>query len=140
MVLTKAPIGNIQVPKVDPQVVCRYEVLSVTIRIHRIDVIRMSIAEYSPETRGDRSASHGNPWQRKRPQTIPSVAFSSWAKLVARNLFQFLLVYLPQFHCFIFDGTEDRDAIFGKTHQKASDTGARTLVPSLTFVLPGAQF
>lgn len=58
LLLTEASVGDFQVPKVDPKVVCGDKVLSVTVRVDRVHVICVGICEHSSETCCDRRAGH----------------------------------------------------------------------------------
>ena len=60
--LTEASVGDFQVPKVDPKVVCGDKMFSITVRVYRVHVICVGIREDSPEACCDRRAGHRHLW------------------------------------------------------------------------------
>lgn len=92
--LTEASVGDLQVPHIYPKVVCRNEVLSVTVRVYRIHVVCMGIRIHSSEACRDRRACYRNLWQGQRFPVSPD-PFPGRVRYGRRDFLHLLLANLP---------------------------------------------
>lgn len=98
--LTEASVRDLQVPQVDPEVVCGDKMLPVTVRVYRVNMIRVGICEHPPEACRHRRPGHQYLRQYQRPFAVWLNSFSRRIT-ASTNFLNFFLANLPQLHGFI---------------------------------------